>query len=80
MSNNLIKELFNKCRINNCSHQNEPGCAVLSALKDGSLSASQWKNYQSRGKNIALNHSVNIKQKEAFRKTITMHYQMMKKV
>ena len=30
-----ISELSNQCRYNDCSHTQEQGCAVLSALKDG---------------------------------------------
>ncbi len=40
-----IEELFTLCRFSDCSHRNEPGCAVLAALADGSLLRSRWKNY-----------------------------------
>ena len=40
-----VEELFTKCRFNDCRHQTEPGCAVLSALAGGSLSRKHWKNY-----------------------------------
>ena len=40
-----IEELFTLCRFSDCTHRNEPGCAVLAALADGSLLRSRWKNY-----------------------------------
>ena len=41
-----IDELIRMCRFSNCSHTSEPGCAILSALEDGSLSPDRWHNYQ----------------------------------
>ena len=35
------------CRFNNCIHRHEPDCAVLKAVKEGSLSASRYKSYLS---------------------------------
>ena len=70
-----VEELFSNCRFNNCSHQSEPGCAVLAALEDGSLSQTKWKSYQaqSRENNFVTNHSDYLKQKQAFTKAIAMH-------
>ena len=33
------------CRFNNCLHLNEPGCAVLHALKEGKIATFRYKNY-----------------------------------
>ncbi|MEZ5069971.1 MAG: ribosome small subunit-dependent GTPase A [Bacteroidales bacterium] len=33
------------CRYHNCLHLNEPGCAVKSAVEDGSISESRYLNY-----------------------------------
>ena len=41
-----IERLFDECRFNDCTHTNEPGCAVLAALDDGTLSESDWDDYQ----------------------------------
>ncbi|MCL2174824.1 MAG: hypothetical protein FWB73_02145 [Treponema sp.] len=77
-----IEELSSQCRFDDCNHQGESGCAVLAALKNGSLSASQWKNYkaQREDNNFIHTNSAYQRQNEAFRKTITMHYRAMKKV
>ena len=40
-----IEELANRCRFSDCTHTSEPGCAVLSALEDGSLDSSRWNSY-----------------------------------
>ena len=40
-----VEELFAKCRFSDCRHEKEPGCAVRSALADGSLPREHWKNY-----------------------------------
>jgi len=76
-----VEELFSKCRFNDCSHKSEPGCAVRAALEDGSLSASQWKNYlsQSRENNYVNNHSAYLRQKQAFHKSIAMYCRERKK-
>ncbi len=40
-----IEELALKCRFSDCSHTNEPGCAVLSAISDGTLSPERFSAY-----------------------------------
>ncbi|NCU38311.1 ribosome small subunit-dependent GTPase A [Candidatus Saccharibacteria bacterium] len=41
-----IDDLVKTCRFNNCSHTNEPGCAVQQALHVGTLNAARYANYQ----------------------------------
>ena len=40
-----IAEIAGGCRFLDCSHASEPGCAVQSALADGTLSADRWGSY-----------------------------------
>ena len=40
-----VVSLFDQCKFNDCSHTSEPGCAVLAALADGSLSEERWATY-----------------------------------
>jgi ribosome biogenesis GTPase len=42
-----IFRMSGKCRYHNCHHLNEPGCAVLDALQDGSISLSRYTSYTS---------------------------------
>ena len=41
-----ITGLFCQCKFNDCSHTNEPGCAVLAALEEGTLTQKRWQMYQ----------------------------------
>ncbi|MFZ3230967.1 MAG: ribosome small subunit-dependent GTPase A [Pseudobdellovibrio sp.] len=41
-----IEDLILKCKFTNCRHGADPGCAVVRALKDGSLDLKRWQNYK----------------------------------
>ena len=41
-----IEELAAQCRFRNCTHTNEPGCAICSALERGELETDRWQSYQ----------------------------------
>ena len=77
-----VEELFSGCRFKDCSHQNEPGCAVLAALEDGSLSQEKWTGYLSQKKenNFVISRSAYLKQKQEFHKKISMYQRERKKV
>lgn len=40
-----VESYFGKCKFSNCTHTNEPGCAILAALNSGELSIERWNNY-----------------------------------
>ncbi|MGE7022083.1 ribosome small subunit-dependent GTPase A [Solibacillus cecembensis] len=40
-----IEELAQNCRYRDCTHKNEPHCAVLQAINEGNLEESRLKNY-----------------------------------
>lgn len=40
-----IYELAEECKFNDCSHQNEKGCAILAALESGELNEETYENY-----------------------------------
>lgn len=42
-----------QCRFSDCTHQNEPGCAILRALDDGTLDRGRFRNYQKLQKELA---------------------------
>ncbi len=42
-----ILKVAQHCRFNNCSHEQEPNCAVLMAVASGALNARRFENYQS---------------------------------
>ncbi|HYP28421.1 MAG TPA: ribosome small subunit-dependent GTPase A [Blastocatellia bacterium] len=41
-----IESLAESCRFRDCSHENEPGCAVREALSEGSLDEARLENYR----------------------------------
>ena len=41
-----IEQLAQECRFLDCSHQSEPGCAVLAALEDGTLQHRRLESYR----------------------------------
>ncbi|MFD8966839.1 ribosome small subunit-dependent GTPase A [Streptomyces sp. NPDC059568] len=41
-----IEELARRCRFHDCAHVSEPGCAVLGAVEDGSLSVRRLESYR----------------------------------
>lgn len=41
-----IAELETQCKFSDCSHSNEPGCAVREALENGILSEERWNAYK----------------------------------
>ena len=40
-----IQELAAVCRFSDCTHQHEPGCAVLAAIESGTLNADRLESY-----------------------------------
>ncbi|WP_422485506.1 ribosome small subunit-dependent GTPase A [Gudongella sp. DL1XJH-153] len=40
-----IAAIADRCRFRDCSHNDEPGCAIRYALKSGELANSRWNNY-----------------------------------
>lgn len=41
-----VAQLMTRCRFSDCTHGNEPGCAVQGALASGALDADRLKRYQ----------------------------------
>lgn len=41
-----VFELASACRFGNCSHRDEPGCAIRLALEEGRLDPKRWSSYQ----------------------------------
>ncbi|MFF2961912.1 ribosome small subunit-dependent GTPase A [Streptomyces sp. NPDC057963] len=41
-----IEELAGRCRFHDCAHRSEPGCAVLAAVEDGSLSERRLDSFR----------------------------------
>lgn len=48
-----IVELMDQCKFNNCTHKNEPGCAVKEALTTGELNPDRYERYLKMQKEVA---------------------------
>jgi ribosome biogenesis GTPase / thiamine phosphate phosphatase len=42
-----MRDMLNQCRFHNCSHRQEPGCAVREAVEKGRLSLTRYNSYLS---------------------------------
>ena len=40
-----IETLAEQCRFKDCSHANEPGCAIRNALETGEIDRKRWAGY-----------------------------------
>jgi ribosome biogenesis GTPase len=40
-----VVNLAMQCKFSNCTHTNEPSCAIIEALENGTLTSARWKNY-----------------------------------
>jgi ribosome biogenesis GTPase len=40
-----IAEIAAECKFSDCSHRSEPGCAIRTALADGTLAEERWASY-----------------------------------
>lgn len=41
-----LQPLAGLCRFRDCKHEKEPGCALKSAVEDGTISEYRWKSYK----------------------------------
>jgi ribosome biogenesis GTPase len=41
-----VEDLAARCRFRDCGHKSEPGCAVMAAVKDGSLDAKRLRRFR----------------------------------
>ncbi len=47
-----VESLGGSCRFRDCTHENEPGCAVLAAVRNGLLSAARLESYRKLKKEL----------------------------
>jgi ribosome biogenesis GTPase len=63
-----VEELAAECRFGDCTHQHEPGCAVLAAIEAGELPADRfasWQKLQRELRAMELRHNVLLRKEEA---------------
>ena len=62
-----VEELATDCRFGDCSHDHEPGCAVLAAVETGELPHERlhsWRKLQRELRAIALRHDALLRKEE----------------
>lgn len=52
-----IEALAAQCRFHDCSHDTEPGCAIVAALDSGALDAGRWRAYGKLQRELAFQES-----------------------
>ena len=76
-----VEEMFTRCRFSDCRHQTEPGCAVIAALDEGTLTLEQWERYnaQKRESRFVDDKAGYLSDKRAWHKDISQWSKQMKK-
>jgi ribosome biogenesis GTPase len=65
-----VEELAESCRFGDCSHEHEPGCAVLAAVEEGTLPHARlasWRKLQRELRSIAIRHDARLRKEEVRR-------------
>jgi ribosome biogenesis GTPase len=68
-----IEELSSKCRFKDCQHLSEPGCGVLQALEDGSISKERYESYQKMKKELKFHNRTRSSEAEEKAKWKNIH-------
>ncbi|NBI28770.1 ribosome small subunit-dependent GTPase A [Chengkuizengella marina] len=63
-----IEQLASECYFKDCSHNNEPKCAVKKAIEDGSLEATRYESYLKLKKELAFLERKNDKKAQKLEK------------
>ena len=69
-----IQQLAASCRFRDCSHKEEPGCAVLAAIESGALPAERLASYHKlmhESQDVATKKTVHIREEEARKSKIS---------
>ena len=70
--------LSQQCQFSDCTHENEPGCAILAAVKNGDLSEKRYQNFIKMRKESAFNEMSYLEKKRKDREFGKMVKRVMK--
>lgn len=78
---NDIEKYLDKCKFNDCTHGNEPGCAIKDAINQGFVSQERWISYLNLKKESSYTEDKfkHIKQKSEFHKSLAKNNRQKKK-
>jgi ribosome biogenesis GTPase len=77
-----IHELSSRCRFADCTHTEEPGCAVVMALKEGKLPEESYRSYlklRKESEHLGLSYVERRKKDKAFGRFVQSAKKQMKK-
>jgi ribosome biogenesis GTPase / thiamine phosphate phosphatase len=63
-----VTDLLGQCRFRDCTHQTEPGCAVLAAVAEGRLDAGRLKRWEKLRREDRMHHETPAETRERVRK------------
>lgn len=63
-----IESITRQCKFSDCTHTNEPGCAIKEALKENRLDAGKYDNYLKLKKEADYYQMTNVQKREKDRK------------
>ena len=79
-----VEKIIMQCKFKNCQHNNEPGCAINSALQDGTLDEGRYKSYLKLQKEIRFferrkKHRAFVQRKKDMKKEIAKRNKKMRR-
>ncbi|MCI8443148.1 MAG: ribosome small subunit-dependent GTPase A [Provencibacterium sp.] len=76
-----VEQFLGRCRFADCTHREEPGCAVRQAIEEGILSRARWESYRSlRGEAAyAQDRAEFLRQKQQRNRNIAKMHRQLKR-
>jgi len=68
-----IEDYIGLCKFSDCKHNNEPGCAIKTAISEGKFTSEHWQNYQSLKKEAKFSEdkAAALREKNEWHKSIS---------
>jgi len=73
-----VLKVAERCKFGNCSHRNEPDCAVREALETGNLDPLRWESYRKLQQEVRRHSRSRLDQAEEKKRWKSIHKEMRK--
>lgn len=73
-----VEQFVGRCRFSDCKHENEPGCAIKTAVARGELDIGRWESYQ-KLKEEAIDRDEMLRRKQEWSKGVAKFSRQRKK-